>query len=96
MIDSQADLQIRRKKALWRANHRGMKEMDLMLGQYAERKLAGMGIGQLEEFEAILEISDAYLSDWLTDKTETPENFQTSMFAEIKAQSFVSNDYKKL
>ena len=96
MTDLQSDLSHRQKRVLWRARHRGMKEMDLMLGHYAEQHIAAMGAAQLDEFEAILEVSDAFLLDWLTDKTETPPAFQTAMFAEIKAQSFVTNDYKKL
>lgn len=94
--NEQSDRQNRCKRMLWRAQHRGMKEMDLMLGQFAEQKLAGMNDTQLEEFEAILEVSDAYLVDWITEKTETPAQFQTTMFAQIMAQSFVANDYKKL
>lgn len=80
---------------LWRAKHRGMKEMDLMLGEYASHHLEDMTVAQLDEFEVILEISDAVLNDWLTDKTDTPTEFQTDMFAAIKRQSFVVDDYKK-
>ncbi len=96
MIDNLSDPENRRKRMLWRARHRGMKEMDLMLGCYAEENLAAMTELQLDEFETILEVSDAFLLDWLTDKTETPARYQTSMFAQIKSQSFVTNDYKKL
>ena len=95
MTKPETDLQLRRKKILWRANHRGMKEMDLMLGGYAVKNLEHMSPVQLDEFEAILEISDAVLNAWLTDKSETPVELQTQMFAEIKAQSFVSGDYTK-
>ncbi len=93
--DKKSDQKNRRKQLLWRAQHRGMKEMDLMLGCYGEQNLARMSAEQLDEFAAILEVSDAFLLDWLTDKTATPVEYQTAMFAEIKAQSFVSTDYKK-
>jgi len=95
MTRSETDIYLRRKKILWRAKHRGMKEMDLMLGEYASQHLEGMSVAQLDEFEVILELSDAVLNDWLTDKTETPAEFQTDMFAAIKHQSFVVDDYKK-
>ena len=81
---------------LWRARHRGMKEMDLMLGRFAEQNLAEMNEAQLAEFEAILEVSDALLLDWLTDKCHAPVEFQTAMFTQIKSQSFVTRDYKKI
>jgi len=95
MTSADKDIQLRRKKILWRANHRGMKEMDLMLGEYAAGNLDTMSVAQLDEFEAILEISDALLNDWLTGKSQTPAQFQTEMFAAIKRQSFVADDYKK-
>lgn len=96
MTEKPTDLDLRRKKALWRATHRGMKEMDLMLGGYAQKNLANMTSAQLAEFEQILNISDSLLNDWLTDKLQPPEGVQTPMFAEIKQQSFVASDYKKL
>ena len=96
MTSPETELQLRRKKILWRANHRGMKEMDLMLGGYATKHLETMCLEQLNEFESILEISDAELNDWLSDKTPTPAEFETDMFAAIKRQSFVVEDYKKL
>jgi len=96
MTSPETETQLRHKKILWRANHRGMKEMDLMLGEYAANHLEDMTMAQLDEFEAILEVSDALLNDWLTGKTDTPAQFQTEMFAAIKRQSFVADDYKKL
>ena len=95
MTKAQSEILLRRKKLLWRAMHRGMKEMDLMLGRYGEQHLDQMDKQQLDEFEALLEVSDAYLIDWLTDKSETPDQYKTTMFAAIKAQSFVTSDYKE-
>ncbi len=86
----------KRKKILWRATHRGMKEMDLMLGEYANKHLATMSDNEIAQFIKILQISDANLHDWITEKTPTPDEFQTQLFAAIKKQSFVPKDYKKL
>ncbi|HFC05314.1 MAG TPA: succinate dehydrogenase assembly factor 2 [Rhizobiales bacterium] len=96
MSDKLTGTETRQKRILWRARHRGTKEMDLMLGRYAEENLSAMNADQLNEFEAILDVSDAVLIDWLTGKSPTPEEFQTPMFARIKAQSFLPVDYKKL
>lgn len=96
MTNTETQTAIRRKKILWRATHRGMKEMDLMLGGYAQSNLAQMDSDDMDMFETILEISDAQLTDWITGKTPTPDYVKTKMFAEIKAQSFATTDYKKL
>ncbi|MET0381295.1 MAG: succinate dehydrogenase assembly factor 2, partial [Methyloceanibacter sp.] len=36
------DLGMRRRRALWRATHRGSKEMDFLLGRFAEREVEAM------------------------------------------------------
>lgn len=59
------DLDLRRKRALYRAQHRGTKEMDWMVGRYAEAKLPGMDSGALEHFERLLAITDVELDAWI-------------------------------
>lgn len=51
MVD---DLEIRRRRALWRANHRGTKELDLLVGGYAEKHLDSMSEPELTQFEIFL------------------------------------------
>jgi antitoxin CptB len=51
-------LEIRRKRALYRANHRGTKELDIMLGRYAEGHIANMDEALLAEFEQFLALPD--------------------------------------
>jgi len=68
-------LDIRRKRLLFRAWHRGTREADLILGSFAESHLASFGEPQLEQFEALLEIPDAELFDWLNRRTmPSPEH----------------------
>jgi len=45
------DIEIRRRRAAYRACHRGTKEMDLILGRFAEAKLPRMTLRELEDFE---------------------------------------------
>ncbi|MGH6916010.1 MAG: succinate dehydrogenase assembly factor 2, partial [Geminicoccales bacterium] len=55
----------RRKRLRYRAWHRGTKEMDLLLGRFADAQLAGMTPAQLDAFEALLCESDPDLYDWI-------------------------------
>jgi antitoxin CptB len=55
----------RRRRAAYRAMHRGTKEMDWLLGRYADAHLAAMSDTELAEFERILAISDPDLQGWL-------------------------------
>ncbi|HTZ78621.1 MAG TPA: succinate dehydrogenase assembly factor 2 [Stellaceae bacterium] len=66
------DLETRRKRLLFRSWHRGTKEADLLLGSFAERHLAGLTAEQLGRYEAMLEIDDADLLDWIAGRA-TPD-----------------------
>lgn len=59
------DLQIRRRRALWRAQHRGTKELDHLLGLYAERKIFKMKTIELDRFEGFLSLSERELQNYL-------------------------------
>jgi antitoxin CptB len=55
---SGSDVGMRRRRALWRATHRGSKEMDFLLGRYAEAALDGMNANDISIFERLLDIPD--------------------------------------
>jgi antitoxin CptB len=59
------DLELRRRRAAYRANHRGTKEMDWLLGRYADEHLAGMDADALARFERLLAIPDPDLQQWI-------------------------------
>ena len=82
-----AELDERRKRALYRAGHRGTKEMDWLLGRYAEAELANMTNAELEVFETLLALPDPDLESWLTKKeaSSAPEGKVTEMIARVRA-----------
>jgi succinate dehydrogenase flavin-adding protein (antitoxin of CptAB toxin-antitoxin module) len=52
------DLGMRRRRALWRATHRGSKEMDFLLGRFAEQALDGMNSAEIALFERLIDKPD--------------------------------------
>lgn len=58
-----------------RASRRGMKEMDIVLGGYASRALAGMDDAELAGFEALLAQPDADLFRWVVAGDAAPAEF---------------------
>jgi len=66
------DIEIRRRRAAYRACHRGTKEMDLILGRFAEAKLPRMTLRELEDFERLLALPDPLLTQWFS-QGEKPE-----------------------
>jgi succinate dehydrogenase flavin-adding protein (antitoxin of CptAB toxin-antitoxin module) len=52
---------ILRKKVLYMSTHRGCKEMDIILGQFAESEVKNLTDTELLLYEKLLEISDEVL-----------------------------------
>lgn len=65
--------EILRRKLVFRSKHRGTKEMDLMLGRFADGHLAGMDLAQLALYAELLQESDPDLYNWLTGREAVPE-----------------------
>ena len=74
----------RRKRTLYRARHRGMKEADIFIGGFADAHVATMDEGQLDRFEALLEEHDADIMDWIMGKVPTPEAYRTDVMDMLK------------
>ncbi len=80
-----ADLDQRRRRILFRAWHRGIREMDLILGQFAEAEIASLTDAELDEFETIMREEDNDLVRWITGEKPLPERHATALFARIAA-----------
>lgn len=70
-----SEVEARRKRLKIRAWRRGIKEMDLILGGYADEKLPGMTEDELALFEAMLGENDHDLYAWVTGQQEVPPRF---------------------
>lgn len=67
-------LELRRRRAHYRAHHRGTKEMDWLVGRYAEAHLEGMTEPELAHFERFLALPDPELQKWLLDPVSLASN----------------------
>ncbi len=59
------DLVARRRRCLYRAEHRGTKEMDWLLGQFAADQLPHADTAALAAWEELVQIPDPQLYDWI-------------------------------
>ena len=73
------DLDPRRRRLLFRARHRGTKEADLMIGGFVSRNLSAFSEAELAQIEAVLDLPDVDLSDWLSGRREPPPGVRTPM-----------------
>ena len=83
-------LEIRRKRLRFRSWHRGTKEMDLLLGSFADRHLEAMSADQLERYEALLELPDPQIYLWLLDRAEPPPDFDHDLMTLLRNFKFKS------
>ncbi|MBT5190951.1 MAG: succinate dehydrogenase assembly factor 2 [Rhodospirillaceae bacterium] len=66
------DLEIRRKRLRYHSWHRGTKELDLVLGQFAERYLPDMSVEDLDRYEAIINENEHDIYAWLAGREAVP------------------------
>ena len=61
------DLSMRRRRALYRATHRGSKELDYLLGRFAEQNLETMTEDEISVLERLIEVPDPDIAASLFD-----------------------------
>ncbi len=81
---SSEGLDARRRRLLFRAWHRGIKEMDLVMGRFADVHLAGFTDEEMEGFEALLTVPDQQLLAWVLGAEPADPEFDTAMFRRLR------------
>ena len=84
---SSEGLDVRRKRLLFRSWHRGMREMDLILGSFADAQIASLNEAEIDQYELLLEIPDTELLPWFTGERPVAEGFDTGILRTILAFS---------
>jgi antitoxin CptB len=81
---SSEGLDPRRRRLLFRCWHRGIREMDLVLGGFADAHLASTTEAELDEIEGWLEVPDQQIFAWLNGMEVTPQEFDTTLFRRLR------------
>jgi antitoxin CptB len=85
MKDSGDGLDARRRRIKFRAWHRGMLEMDLILGRFVDAEIARLEASELDDLEKLLEPPDQDVLGWVTGEVATPAAYDTPVFRKICA-----------
>src|SRR3990172_4013536 len=72
-------LDIRRKRLRHRCRYRGTKELDVLLGSFAEAHLESFDADQLGRFETLLDVPEPLILSWLTRQEPPPTAFDTDV-----------------
>ncbi len=75
----------RRKRLLFRCWHRGTREMDLILGRFADAEIANLSDDELDQFEHLIEVPDPDLYAALTGKISPAPDYANRLFDRIKS-----------
>jgi antitoxin CptB len=75
------DIAIRRKRLRYRAWHRGTKEMDLILGPFADAHVEHYDTAQLDSLEALMDEEDPPLLTWVMGQAEPPAHVDRDFLA---------------
>ena len=81
---SSAALDERRRRILFRAWRRGLREMDLIMGRFADAHLPTMNEDELAEFERLLDAPDTEVLAWITGGEAPPREFMTPLLARLR------------
>ena len=85
--------ELRRRRIRYRAGHRGIREMDLLLGTYAREHADQLTGDDLTAFERLLDASDHDVLSWISGEAPTPNDYNTPVLDALKAMSLTPDDY---
>ena len=76
---------MRRRRLKWRAWHRGTRELDLILGPFADARAEGFGDAELSRLEALMSEEDTDLLQWAMGQAEMPPGADRALMDEIRS-----------
>lgn len=85
MITLEETSENRRKRLLWRASHRGLREMDLLLGGFARSHIDRLTETELDELETIIGLPDQELMGWILGGVPVPQRQATTTLKALLA-----------
>lgn len=77
-------LDARRRRILYRAWHRGMRETDLIMGRFADASIEQLAAVELADFEQLMDVPDRELLAWVTGEADVPPNYDTALFRRLR------------
>lgn len=85
---SQEQLDERRRKLKFRAWRRGFREMDLLMGSFADAHIASLSEADLSEFERLLATPDWEVYAWLVGQKPVPGNYESPLLNRMMAYRY--------
>lgn len=75
---------VRRRRIAFRAWHRGTREMDLIMGRFADSELSKLDDEALDSFEALMEQPDPEIYKWVSGESPVPADVDAAFLSRIR------------
>ena len=80
---SSSALDERRRRILFRAWRRGVRETDLIVGRFADAYIEAFDESSLNDFERLIEVPNAALYAWVVGAEDAPAEFDTTVLRQL-------------
>jgi antitoxin CptB len=91
---SSEGLDERRKKLLFRAWRRGVRETDLIVGRFADVYIDRFDEAALDDFERLIEVPNAELYHWVSGEAQAPAEHDTAVLRDLKTFHTMSKEQR--
>jgi antitoxin CptB len=89
---SSEGLDARRRRLLFRSWHRGIREMDLIMGRFADAWIERLSEAELDQYERLIEIADPELYAWIAGQDAVPPEHDCELLRRLRAFHFAAGD----
>ena len=73
----------KRKKLIFRSWHRGTREMDLIMGRFAETNMAEFSDSEVDQYEELLNVPDPDIYEWICGRSDVPANLNSPVVQKL-------------
>ena len=84
-LSDDSELELRRKRLLYRSVYRGNKENDILLGQFARAHIGEFDSAELDQYERLLQFGDNEIYDWMSGKVPVPTESDSPVVRKLLA-----------
>ena len=81
---SSEGLDARRRRLLFHAWHRGMREVDLITGRFADAHIGTLSEAEVDDFERLMDVPEPELLAWVMGIEATPAIHDTALFRKMR------------
>ncbi len=85
------EIENRRKRLIFRSWHRGTREMDLIMGSFAEKHVPSMDTAELDLYEELLHTPDPDVYDWVSGQKSVPANLLNPILEKLLVHDYAQS-----